>query len=422
MKTISEKIVRQWVQSVLENSPLGVEPVGPVDVNPVVDPEAPQTDPFDTNFSPQNKAEFDVAIRDLVRDLPDDQMPVVYDKVKDAVAAQAATAADDEQRRKAERSGTLMQSKSGVNVEEAVRTAVRKLIEINAVVGDRVRDQSTGRSGRVTRVGSNAVAVERDPQTTKKSGWFSRSAPASKDSGEVVLRRDEFEDHYVKEGVTETDDDDDGNNGDEMEWKEMAQKLGHGDKVHGVRHEFGRAVTKMRFLAGMDPDDREVMILDAMNDYIKHLASSGELPPSDVQLLHDHPDMVRELPGFLEFLHDYVKSEMRGKKVEIPEEGVIREAGLPKWVDLSFFKHIRTAVQKLLPGEKTTFDISDSDPEYIQYVIKHFEGKGFSTYVSSGKLVVQKKPDPKKAEPISYPHTFGHPEWFDQLYHDDSEG
>lgn len=306
-KTITEKNLRSAILDMLENTALGTDSVGPIDVNPVVDPSASETDPINPSFSPQNKAEFEVATRNLVKNIPDDKVAGIYDTLKNVVDDQLAVAADDEQRRKAEKSGTSMQTKSGINVEEALRQAIRKML---------------------------------------------KEAPAAT---KVVPPGD----------VNITDKDDMGPDG--MEFQDMAKELGHGEKVHNVRREFERAVMKMRFLAGMESKERELLIGTAFEDfmadvdegkedltqadfkwlsgeqryvvdeYVELLKSAGDLTAGDVMLMRDHPsivaeqpgfkaflfdnhpDVARALPSFTEYLHDYVRSAMRGQQIEIPE-------------------------------------------------------------------------------------------------------
>jgi hypothetical protein len=50
---------------------------GPVPVNPVTDPSAPVTDPINPNFTPQSNTEFGIAVNQLVKNLPDNQLPAL---------------------------------------------------------------------------------------------------------------------------------------------------------------------------------------------------------------------------------------------------------------------------------------------------------------------------------------------------------
>jgi len=89
-------------------------------------------------------------------------------------------------------------------------------------------------------------------------------------------------------------------------FEEIAKELNF--SVAGAKQAVDKALEKAKFVATkIDPDDLEIVVLNAMNDYIKMLNKSGEISPSDVQLMKDHPEIVRELDGFREFLHNYVR-------------------------------------------------------------------------------------------------------------------
>lgn len=83
-------------------------------------------------------------------------------------------------------------------------------------------------------------------------------------------------------------------------FQEIADELGFA--VSGAKQAVDKALSKAQFVATMDQDELEVLVLQSMGDYIDKLAKSGELTPEDVQLMKSHPDIVRELDGFREFL------------------------------------------------------------------------------------------------------------------------
>lgn len=95
-------------------------------------------------------------------------------------------------------------------------------------------------------------------------------------------------------------------------FEQIASELGFA--VSGAKQAVDKAMQKAQWLGAMHlerPDDIEITILTAMNDYVKFLAKTGELTPEDVQLLKDHPDIVRTLDGFREFLDKYVRRERK---------------------------------------------------------------------------------------------------------------
>ena len=92
-------------------------------------------------------------------------------------------------------------------------------------------------------------------------------------------------------------------------FEEIANELGF--SVAGAKQLVDRALVRAKFLANIDEDEREIMVLNAMNDYIKELQKSGTLSVDDVALMKAHPDMMRELNGFREFLWTSLKRAMR---------------------------------------------------------------------------------------------------------------
>lgn len=87
-RTISEAELRTIVRELLDIDDRGevyTPGIEVVNVNATVDPQAPDTDPVNPNFTPQNKVEFQAAVRNLVRNLPPGEMPDLYDTLKGKV-------------------------------------------------------------------------------------------------------------------------------------------------------------------------------------------------------------------------------------------------------------------------------------------------------------------------------------------------
>jgi hypothetical protein len=101
-------------------------------------------------------------------------------------------------------------------------------------------------------------------------------------------------------------------------FEEIAKELDF--SVAGAKQAVDKALEKAKWLAqDIAEDDLEIMVLTTMNDYVNMLAKSGELSAADVQLMKDHPDIVRELDGFREFLATAIKRmRKQGQKVEDP--------------------------------------------------------------------------------------------------------
>ena len=91
---------------------------------------------------------------------------------------------------------------------------------------------------------------------------------------------------------------------------DIAKELGFAT-TSGAKAAVEKAMQKAKFLAGMDPDDLEILTLTAMNDYIDVLKSTGELTGDDVKLMKDHPEIVSSLDGFREFLDKSLKKAQK---------------------------------------------------------------------------------------------------------------
>jgi len=90
-------------------------------------------------------------------------------------------------------------------------------------------------------------------------------------------------------------------------FKTIAKELGF--SIAGAKSAVDRAMRKAQFLAKMDSDDLELLVLYSVKDYIDFLRGSGELEDADVQFMLDHPTEVEELDGFREFLAKRIKEE-----------------------------------------------------------------------------------------------------------------
>lgn len=293
--TVTEEALREMVKEVLDNKDLGTV-LGadePVEVNATVDPSAVVTDPINPSFTPQDKVEFDVAVRNLVKNLPDDKMPSLYKQVKQAVDA-------DKQKEEAKLEQEMDTDKKK-EVEEAVRRAVRRFLN------EKSQEQTAAEKEEET--GTEQPHPE-EPATPAADAETATADPDETDSvwdPDAEADEDERMEKMRRAAAEAEEDDDDG-----MTFKQIDQELGTGG-IHNARQEFNRAILKARFMANMDPDDRDILVYGAMKDYVQLLASSGELSPADIQLLHDHPDIVKTLDGFREFLHTYIKRAGRGK-------------------------------------------------------------------------------------------------------------
>lgn len=297
MVVVTEKALRDLVREALDNrefSGWSSNDEGPITVNPNVDPSAAVTDPVNPDFTPQTKTEFGVALNQLVKNLPDTQMPHLYDTVKAVIDDQAKREDEEDMDKKAAQGGTEQ-------VEEAVRKVVRQIIaDIRPTLSEAPVDPAD-------------VQADQDPDEPEDAEGKPKRRHAYKSSalgGMADVGGSSFE--------------------------EIAKELGF--SVAGAKQAVDKALEKARFLAtGMDEDDREILILTAMNDYIKMLTKTGELTGADVQLMKDHPGIVRELDGFREFLHNAIRRARKGAELENPlgeSEETAALKGLPEGKEL----------------------------------------------------------------------------------------
>ena len=307
---------------------------GPVPVNPVTDPSAPVTDPINPNFTPQSNTEFGIAVNQLVKNLPDNQMPALYGAVKDAIEQKEDKEEKDEMDKKAAAGGTG-------HVEEAIRTAVRRVFreaapnkKFGPVVGDLppVKKIPAGvHGGEYTRW--------QDKQRADLKKWLPKAADAvdapvvddepvddvPADAEEPTSSSGSSTKAYKATaigGMSDVNYDEEKGEHKPASFQEIAKELGF--SVAGAKQAVDKALEKATFLSqDMDEDDLEILVLVAMNDYIKMLSKGvgvedGEEPltPSDIQLMKDHPDIVRELDGFREFLHNAIRRARKEQAVD----------------------------------------------------------------------------------------------------------
>ena len=105
-RMITKSTLRSLVKTLLEDKGLGP---ALVKVNPVVDPSAALTDPSNQDFKPTNRPELLASLSAIVSDIPDENIPGVYDKIR-AMTNQE---------------GPEMNNKK---VEEIVRNQIKKII------------------------------------------------------------------------------------------------------------------------------------------------------------------------------------------------------------------------------------------------------------------------------------------------------
>lgn len=115
---ITESSLRELLRELMNSH-------APIFPNPVIDPQAAETDPTNLNFIPTDKVELISALRMLVGDIDDESVPEVYITIKDSIEKK-----EDEMKKNVDLA------------ESVVRNAVRKLLQeyfiIDPVTGEKV--------------------------------------------------------------------------------------------------------------------------------------------------------------------------------------------------------------------------------------------------------------------------------------------
>jgi hypothetical protein len=107
---IVESALRDFLSEIMDSSSHNSHLTGdmPVRINPVVAPDAPEVDPTNNNFVPQNKAELLSALR-MLCDVTDDEVPEVWITLKDAMQKQE-------------------EKMSNKSVEESIKSHIRNIL------------------------------------------------------------------------------------------------------------------------------------------------------------------------------------------------------------------------------------------------------------------------------------------------------
>lgn len=390
---VAESVLRGIVREALWNkefSGWSSNAAGPAEVNSGVDPSAAETDPVNPSFTPQNKVEFGVAVRQLVRNLPDEELPDLYDAVKSAVR--------DSEEKEDKATMTKQAAQGGTEqVEEAFRKMIRNaLVEINPLLAEAEGAKFRGPSPFSTpyqKSGPRPPDDERLPQghlddqgryvpvnrirlgKNQKPGPVVgdlppvRKFPTGMPGGDAERRfkkgvgdlksgmgkaisayenpkvdpddpAQDVEDRpqggrgraYKSTaigGMSSVDYDETAGESKPASFEDIAKELGFA--VSGAKQAVDKALLKAQWVAKLvdyeNPhmsDDLDIIVLGAINDYIKKLSKAGVvqsdklsdpdddvITSADIQLMKDHPDIVEEMPGFREFLHGVIKKAMK---------------------------------------------------------------------------------------------------------------
>jgi len=393
---VSEEAIRELVREVLANKSLGSvlvsehesdeEMMPVVNVSNVVDPSAALTDPDNPNYKPNNSVELQVAVKALSDDLPTEKVPEVYDTLVGAIKV-----SKEKEDSKVEEK---MKNKNvDTKTESAIRLAIRKHLQ---------------------EAGNLTQAYPPPKRFSKKPKNFGpvvgpmppvQKIPAGVHGGEYNRKVDKYKgdlQKILREPNSAIDDFGGGaDEGDALpathskntmmtdvsgaSFQDIAKELGF--SVAGAKQAVDKALLKAQWAADMqdkNPEDMEIIVLTSMNDYIKVLSKTGELSSADIQLMKDHPDIVRELDGFREFLDRAVRKARKPDGIENPlgeskkKKKTLRENSEGSLVSLdemsaalSEWEHSGSSTD-LSSFLDYTFDEREFSKEAIEFAYEHF--------------------------------------------------
>jgi hypothetical protein len=285
----------------------------PVNVNPVIAPDAPEVDPNNNNFVPKNKTELLSALR-MLCNVSDDEAPEIYITIKDSMKKQEENMGKND-------------------VKESIRLAVRKMLaemsssEKKQAAADKLWSElpkvDPSKYPPVTKVPAGVSALGGEP-AEKKAKFEKNKAQLQKTFQTMKMSDIEEEptssEPEARKNVMMSD-------VGGSSFKEIAKELGFAAES-GAKQAVEKALAKAKFIMTMDlfnPEELEIIVLQTMSDYIDFLKSSGELDAEEVKMLKNNPGVVKELDGFREFLD---KSLRKAKKAaegsSSVEESVIK--------------------------------------------------------------------------------------------------
>lgn len=256
----------------------------PVKANAVIDKQAPATDLAQVEHQPHDRTEATAEFNKLIKAVPNASVPELFKGVKKAFDDVPEIAANEEDKVNQQNDNQVKSSedndKAHSVAEENIRREVRKVLdEAWRDPADVVADEEEGPEDAV------------DPK--RQHAYKSTAMGGMHDVGGAS-----FDD--------------------------IAKEMGF--SVAGAKQLCDKSLLKARALAELDDDELDIFVLTAMKKYVDYLNKSGELTPADVELLHSHPDELRGLDGFREFLDkEYRKARREGYFGDAGVEGNERD-------------------------------------------------------------------------------------------------
>jgi hypothetical protein len=267
---INEESVRKLVLAMLEGN---VEV--PIQANPNVEPLMNDRQLDYTERTPVDSVELSNIIGNKLRDLDDDVAPHIF--------KQLAAIIDIE--------GDKEEEEEMMTHEAKLRSCIRRMLKETLAEAD------------LPPVKKIPPGVHGGEYMSKFNKYKSDLSKMVKGKGDAFNDPDD-EPERKKRGYQSADD------AGGTPFDEIAAEFGFAGP-QGAKAAVEKALGKMRYLMKLPEEDRDFLVLAAMDDYINILNKTGELSPEDVKLLRSHPSIVQDLDGFKDHLHKYVLRGMR---------------------------------------------------------------------------------------------------------------
>lgn len=277
---INEESVRKLVRAMLEGN-VDV----PIQANPNVEPLMNDRQLDYTERTPVDSVELSNIIGNKLRGLDDEIAPHIF--------KQLATIIDVEKDKEKEEETMTHEAK--------LRSFIRRML----------REELTEADPPET---SKLPPVKKIPAGQHGGEYMQKFDKYKSDLGKMIKGsspEDSDEPNEKKRGYTSTD------AAGGSSFDEIAAEFGFAGP-QGAKAAVEKALTKMRYLMKLPEEDRDFLVLSAMDDYINMMSKTGELTPEDMTLLRAHPSIVQDLDGFKEHLHKFV---LRGMRAAGKEEG-----------------------------------------------------------------------------------------------------
>ena len=271
-----ENVVRKRIKEMLSSPGIGWQSTGdlstaPVSVSSVVDPSASKTDPGNFNHVPTNRMELRAVVSNMIDDISDDDVVEFYSSFRDVIHSNEEK--DDKEKK-------MTRNK---NVEESIRRSIRRMLN----EAGPYRDTGMSYSGPMTDTPAPRAGMQTceacDGSGDTEDGVS--DCPTCKGKGYVPSTGRKNKMMTDVGGAT---------------LQQIANEMGY--SIAAATKAIELALQKARFIATMDENDLEIIVLTTINDYINKLGAAAGLSQSDIALMKEHPNIVVELDSFRVFL------------------------------------------------------------------------------------------------------------------------